>query len=1089
LDAWYETNETALASAATVLESLSSDAKFIENALNSYTETAEVVMQGLTMLGQVHPFVNAAVQAFNLVVSFDMTRRENNKKILVVKLQMQDMMIALFQLRHVHDTQELKPDGTTIEGQIGALMKTIVIDITVTASACSYYLKKGFLAKTIQAKFYDKRFASYAAKFAQHRKAISSALLVHITLGVDSVKAKLDVQGRNLKSVELKLDDVKDILSVFSKLDTDRERDIQEFIKKNRGRKACIDDERLLYELVDKSGEGIIGVLGQQSDETWVKAKDKVQRAMRKELAEDVEKALERNFSKFEKKLSSQMQENTESILIALSSGAHEGILDDDLRNLWKDMGWKGSSVKAKHLILALRDYFTDRLKAPTRSSSPTSMLSPFFETGSPIKSPISPDHFSLRRKFDQWTLAYLSISHLQPILEAVDDDATGFITIKEINTFTNIKSRPQDWTLLQWIAYWAKGWHVSVTRYKKMIRMILSAMYDAFPSVLPANREAVATYLQDQVIYRVDTLLQSTRDVSSSSFESNLQLRKLTEEYTKLEESRIGATLADFQYEIDGRLTVSSITGPGRIELQYIYPVLYLLLRHQLRVVRLSTQLVLDPYEAWNMSTSLWHLFSVIDERIQNLASIFKQSNVDVAGKLDNFAFGMFRLSYNNPGKQPSNNFISDYVNEDSTIEDPGTEPVKEIPLSILCYPPPGNSDMYYLPADSEDDTPEETIQGQWTGHLYYERKSVVGLMQFVINSTTDGALTGKAATSVYDVDVSGNVKEGKGVCIRLYDEVHHDDSQAPDCSGSPDPKSEDHPYKFILRRTPASLCRFLPGDPRIPPAPDESPKRHAIAQWKFAYISVRDRMRRKSLSWQLVRDRFAERRRFLDLAIRERCSTYNYCPRKPLSEEEEQELYRLRCTICPMDSRYYYSFIDDQITRRRYLSYSCDSCEGLILGSRLACLTCMNDSFTDTTDLCTSCIAASCKCRGFVHDPSHVLLKFDNIILDARLRWIIPKARSMIIDIKELRHSLKNTVKPVEKSGSFLSSQTNNEISTAATPPKCRCCDKAISLPCWVCLICKTDAYICDECGAETKQPLPNNSHKLGEPLLRIS
>ncbi len=31
--------------------------------------------------------------------------------------------------------------------------------------------------------------------------------------------------------------------------------------------------------------------------------------------------------------------------------------------------------------------------------------------------------------------------------------------------------------------------------------------------------------------------------------------------------------------------------------------------------------------------------------------------------------------------------------------------------------------------------------------------------------------------------------------------------------------------------------------------------------------------------------------------------------------------------------------------------------------------------------------------------------------------------------------------------------------------------------------------DAYICDECGNEKKQPLPNDTHKLGEPLLRIS
>ncbi len=355
----------------------------------------------------------------------------------------------------------------------------------------------------------------------------------------------------------------------------------------------------------------------------------------------------------------------------------------------------------------------------------------------------------------------------------------------------------------------------------------------------------------------------------------------------------------------------------------------------------------------------------------------------------------------------------------------------------------------MYYLPTDSEDAS-AESVQGQWTGQLCYQRKSSVGLMQLLINSVTDGAFTGKAATWWGDVDVSGNVEESNKVYIRLvfggrdildligdldiekgiikgwckyigrfedednkqspnedaggdhgagnqggakenssrddYNEqlpddeagagentdgvggavsqgedevvleedtdgksssslqndeteaadeghsgtaspesheadVHHDDSQAPDSSGSADPESEDYHYKFILRRTPASLCRFLPGDPRVPPVPDESAKSHAMAQWNFAYTSVRDRMRRKSLSWQFVRDKFAERRRFLDLAIRERCSMYNYCPRRPLSEEEEQELHRLRCTICPMDSQYYYSFVDDHITRRKYL------------------------------------------------------------------------------------------------------------------------------------------------------------------------
>ncbi len=69
-------------------------------------------------------------------------------------------------------------------------------------------------------------------------------------------------------------------------------------------------------------------------------------------------------------------------------------------------------------------------------------------EPGSPMISPISAvtdDFFSLKCNNDRWALAYFNVAHVQPILEAMDDDATGFITTKEINNFT--KSIPPGWT------------------------------------------------------------------------------------------------------------------------------------------------------------------------------------------------------------------------------------------------------------------------------------------------------------------------------------------------------------------------------------------------------------------------------------------------------------------------------------------------------------------------------------------------------------------------------------------------------------------------------------------------------------------
>ncbi len=57
LNTWYAANESAIASAATAISSLSLDTKSIDSALSSFVETSDVVMKGLDALGQLHPFV------------------------------------------------------------------------------------------------------------------------------------------------------------------------------------------------------------------------------------------------------------------------------------------------------------------------------------------------------------------------------------------------------------------------------------------------------------------------------------------------------------------------------------------------------------------------------------------------------------------------------------------------------------------------------------------------------------------------------------------------------------------------------------------------------------------------------------------------------------------------------------------------------------------------------------------------------------------------------------------------------------------------------------------------------------------------
>lgn len=96
-------------------------------------------------------------------------------------------------------------------------------------------------------------------------------------------------------------------------------------------------------------------------------------------------------------------------------------VVSESCINQKRSQGWKGN-VKARHFILALRDYYQEQ--AATRLLRQKDLVA-------------EPDP-------DDWTIQYINIQHLQPIMEAIDDDASGFITISEINKFTD--SRPADW-------------------------------------------------------------------------------------------------------------------------------------------------------------------------------------------------------------------------------------------------------------------------------------------------------------------------------------------------------------------------------------------------------------------------------------------------------------------------------------------------------------------------------------------------------------------------------------------------------------------------------------------------------------------
>lgn len=44
----------------------------------------------------------------------------------------------------------------------------------------------------------------------------------------------------------------------------------------------------------------------------------------------------------------------------------------------------------------------------------------------------------------DTWALQYITVSRVQPLIEAIDNDVSSFVTVSEVNAFTS--ARPAGW-------------------------------------------------------------------------------------------------------------------------------------------------------------------------------------------------------------------------------------------------------------------------------------------------------------------------------------------------------------------------------------------------------------------------------------------------------------------------------------------------------------------------------------------------------------------------------------------------------------------------------------------------------------------
>ena len=80
---------------------------------------------------------------------------------------------------------------------------------------------------------------------------------------------------------------------------------------------------------------------------------------------------------------------------------------------------------------------------------------------------------------------------------------------------------------------------------------------------------------------------------------------------------------------------------------MQCILSLIYLLLRHHLKIVKLATEQIVSVAEFEDMRESWEYLFDAFDNRMNTLKEVWKQQRLDVKNQMNCFSGGLFETWY----------------------------------------------------------------------------------------------------------------------------------------------------------------------------------------------------------------------------------------------------------------------------------------------------------------------------------------------------------------------------------------------------------------------------------------------------------
>ncbi|GJJ06180.1 hypothetical protein Clacol_000369 [Clathrus columnatus] len=890
----------------------------VKSQLGNFIQSSDVLITILDEVGDLHPWIKVAVFPFKAALTLELKRKDNDKKVLALFIQMNEMMEVLRLLEPIKP-QELGKEG----GVLGDRMKDKLEAVAKGIQDCSHvtheYYKMKFIPKLLKSYKWEDKFSELASTFVKFGNDLKGLIEIYTGTGVQAIH-------RGMGQIDAKIDVLMKL--VFENFVSPEEQELSEFVKQKGGSQKFVSDEKLLSELVDKRAAQVKrsrrggGAAPQAS-----MGQDRYKNIS--ELQVEVKETLERTFEKsrgfFDEKFKEQenqikelkvvIEREGDRIIEHIHAGAHENILDK---------GWKGSA-KARHVILAIHDFYIYQLQQSVPQEQPPSAIERHSQQRKNTMdnrdmiqkmSQILPEVPGLRPE-DQWAIDYITGFRLRSLIEALDPDCSGFININEINDFTS--SRPAKWR-----------------QYCYKIRAVLSEIDESYQSLLPGNTQEFSYFLHGSPMQFVDRLVAGVYTFSRDGSVADEYQHPSFEEYTKQNEQRLKKRLETFSYLIDERSTLSLLTGVGRLEevghshspVGYAYTDLE-------NLAYISPCI---PYTQANTSDRKRRKRRYF---ISNAAiGVFKFRNIPVDDELRRYAYGMYYYIYTDEGL---NDDPSSYFNLPDSHFDPPVEVDEE--EHNRGKPRLQNPNSYEDSLDKLDITPYEelatrsgiTLTGQWNGFYYYVNRTdgriTDGVMSFNMNVVNeDGSFFGDGVDPLAKFTIKGKLGNLRLIFLKeyqqefmggqrptwLYQGIIDNDhenmnglwSGPPDdfdvMSAVPADPHIDDPSEFhgtfVLSKKPVELIRFRPTELAFS-------QNKALALWKFARDAILYKVSNGTLRWSILAARRDARHRFIELYRKYK----NFIPYIDLPPNPEYEEFRdIQSTMIPADIQFYKNLAD---------------------------------------------------------------------------------------------------------------------------------------------------------------------------------